>query len=296
MISQALRARLKRILPRPLWNAARRSQTYARRLLVWRAVMKEIEGACEADRKILGRSARHGIKRGLKALDVWQNPELTADAVVRVPTIGEFEIRAGTDDLYHVLPSREAAVVAELRKQLRPGSTFVDAGANIGFFAVLAAQLVGPTGHVVAIEMMPDTAHRLRAHLAMNRLTSVVVHEYALSDHSGDEVVATVSEGEFGKATIARSNDGQRKVTVVTRTIDDLLADAATSIDLIKMDLEGAETLALEGASKILKRTNSVIFEQLEGDRSAGELLEKAGFHLRKLDASNVLAQRIRRS
>jgi hypothetical protein len=79
---------------------------------------------------------------------------------------------------------------------------------------------------------------------------------------------------------------------VVTRTIDDLLADAATSIDLIKMDLEGAETLALEGASKVLKRTNSVIFEQLEGDRSAGELLEKAGFNLRMLDASNVLAQR----
>jgi FkbM family methyltransferase len=254
--------------------------------------MKEIEGACEADSKILGRSARHGIKRGLKALDVWQNPELTADAVVRVPGIGEFEARAHSDDLYHVLPSREAAVVAELRKQLQPGSRFVDAGANIGFFTVLAARLVGPTGEVTAIEMMPDTAGRLRSHLAMNRLTNVVVHEYALSNRSGDEVVATVPEGEFGRATITKVSDGQRKVTVVTRTLDELLADTTAPIDLIKMDLEGAETLALEGATKVLERTTSVIFEQLGAARSAGNFLERAGFRLRLLDASNVLAQR----
>jgi FkbM family methyltransferase len=292
MISRILRAGLKRIVPRPLWIAARRTNSYARRLLIWSAVMSEIEGATEADRKIIRRSARHGIARGLKALDVWQNPELISDAIVRVPAIGEFAIRASTDDLYHVLPSREAAILAELRKQLRPGSIFIDAGANIGFFTVLAAQLVGPIGQVVAIEMMPDTASRLREHLAMNQLNNVIVHECALSNQSGDEVVATVPEGEFGRATIARANDGQYKVTVVTRTLDELLADTAVSIDLIKMDLEGAEALALEGASKVLQRTKVVIFEQLEGDRSAEELLEKAGFHLVKLDASNMLAQR----
>ena len=292
MISPAMRARLKQILPRPLWDAARRSQTFMRRLLIWRALMREIKGATETDRKTLRKSARRGIIRGLKTLDVWQNPELIADAVLRVPAIGEFEIRAGTDDLYHVLPSREAAIVGELKEQLRPGSTFVDAGANIGFFTVLAAQLVGPTGRVVAIEMMPDTASRLRAHLAMNHLTNVVVHEHALSNHSGSEVVATVPDGEFGRATIARTSDGQRKVTVITSTLDEVLDDTTVSVDLIKMDLEGAETLALERSGKVLKRTKSVIFEQLEGDDSASEFLKKAGFHLRMLDGSNWLAQR----
>lgn len=292
MISTATRTKLKRYVPRPLWIAARRAAAYARRLLIWHAVLKEIEGASDADRTTIRKSARHGIARALKGLDEWQDPQLIADAVVRVPTIGEFEIRARTDDLFHVLPSREAAVVAAVKERLRPGSTFVDAGANIGFFTVLAARLVGQAGRVVAIEMMPDTVSRLRAHLALNRLTNVVVLDHALSNSSGEKVVATVPEGKYGRATITRTGDGERKVTVVTGTLDELLADTSAPIDLIKMDLEGAETPALEGASKVLERTNAVIFEQLEGARSAGEILERAGFRLRMLDGSNVLAQR----
>jgi hypothetical protein len=70
-----------------------------------------------------------------------------------------------------------------------------------------------------------------------------------------------------------------------------LLIDVPGTIELIKMDLEGAEPMAIAGAERILARTRFVIFEQLGGD-AAAELLESKGFRLRTLDSTNVLAER----
>lgn len=256
-------------------------------------MVRAIEPVAAADRAVLRRSFLRGVGRSGRNLDAWQDPELTKDADVIVSGIGRFHLRAFTDDLYHVLPSREARVVSTIRARLKPGSVFVDAGANIGFFTVLAATIVGDEGHVFAIEMMPQTAARLREHVAANELRNVTVLEFALADRSGDEITATVPAGKHGQASIVRgaTGDGARQVRVPTRTLDDLLP-AAARIDLMKMDLESAEYLALRGAAQTLVRTRAVIIEQLTGDSSAVDLLERSGFEALDLDGSNLLAAR----
>jgi len=294
MSKRPLRSTVKRLVPAPSRKVVRRAITYFGRLRIWRSVAAEIDGATYRDKRILLVARRRGRWTALRDLDLWQDPHLLKDATVTVPGIGRFQVRAMTDDLYHVLPSREAHVVSAVRANLGEGSTFVDAGANIGFFTILAAGIVGPRGRVYAIEMMPRTADRLRLNIAENDLTNVAVLEHALSAKSGKEVLATVPEHKFGRASIVNDAGGESHstISVRTRTIDELLVESAGPIDLMKLDLEGAEALALKGAAEVLKRVRAIIFEQLRGQSEAAELLEQSGFRLSTLDGNNFLALR----
>jgi len=289
-----VRPLLKRILPAPASGIAGRALTYWYRVRTWRAVMTELRGATAADQAILRRSFRQGLIAAFRSLREWQNPELVANATIAVPGVGEFEVRAFSDDLYQLLPSQEAGVRSEIRRRLKAGSTFVDAGANIGACTVLASRLVGPEGKVFAIEMMPDTADRLRRHIEGNQLHNVTVFECALSDQGGKSITAFVTGAEYGQASIVRRARDQRGRTlkVITETLDKLLGDVPGPIDLIKIDIEGAEASALAGATEVLSRTKAVIFEQLEGEAPAGDLLEAAGFRIRSLDPRNRVAER----
>lgn len=195
--------------------------------------------------------------------------------------------------MWHILPARERSVMRVVTETVGPGDVFVDAGANIGYFTVLAASLVGDTGRVLAVEMMPDTAALLRQHVAMNGLANVEVTERALSDLPGQRVVARISAGKHGQASISTSGvrDGV-EVSVMTTTLSDLLADI-DDIALMKMDLEGAEELAIRGAGRSLMRIRAIVFEDWGGDGLAS-LLRENGFEVRRLDGNNSLALNLR--
>lgn len=294
MNSRSLRAAVKQLVPAPVRRLARRPVTYACRLRIWNLVLSELKGATPDDQSILELARRRGRITALRDLDLWQDPQLESEATIIVPKIGIFRVRPHSDDLYHLLPSREASVVGAIKDRLKAGSTFVDAGANIGFFTVLAGKIVGAAGRVYAIEMMPPTASRLRLNIQANDLTNVTVLEHALSATSGEEVPATIPEHKFGRASIVHGAGSENHTTafVVTRTMDELLSGVPGMIDLIKMDLEGAEVMALKGASETLKRTRAIIFEQLPGEVAASKLLKENGFQLRMLDLNNVIAER----
>ena len=291
---EAFRSRLKPYVPRRLWVGARRTASYMKRLLTWVAVLREVRGRSPADRAILNRSARQAVRNAMRDLDRWQDPILAADARVTVDGVGDFDLRALSDDLHHVLPSREPRIVESMRRALRPGTTFVDAGSNVGFYAILASRLVGPSGRVIAIEMMPDTAERLRLHCRLNHAANVEVVELALSDRKDGEVVATVTEGKFGQASIARPGKPGlvRKVSVRCGTLDDIMADVPGPIALLKMDLEGAELNACRGAHNVLQRTETIIYEQADAATDGDDLLKGAGFQLAQLDGRNRVARK----
>lgn len=285
---------LKPLIPRPVWIGARRAMVYVRRLLAWRSVKDHIQGLSPTDQAILDRSARSSIIKSLKRLDDWMDPQLLEDAQVRVRDVGTFQLRAFSDDLYHVLPSREPAILEAVRR-LRPGELFVDAGANIGFYTIAASKTVSPGGRVIAIEMMPDTAAILKHHLAINDCANVEVVQRALSDRSGLTVSATVTAGRFGQASIARSSASEQKrhqVEVQTATLDELMSGESRPIALLKLDLEGAELAALRGATRTLQCCRSVIFEALDGGEELCWLLSSAGFRFQRLDPNNWLAWR----
>jgi FkbM family methyltransferase len=290
-----IRALLKTVAPPALRRAARWPLTYARRLAVWRSVLATIRGETDRDREVLLRSARAGLVTSLRQPNEWQDPVLVADATLIVDRVGRFALRAASDDLYHVLPAREPAVLAAIRDRLEDGSLFIDAGANIGFYTVVGAKAVGPAGRVFAVEMMPDTLDRLRETVEMNRVADrVTILPHALARRSGEEVVATVESGKFGQASIARDpHAGERQLTVRTKTLDDLIP-GDQPVRLIKLDLEGAELGALQGATRILQRTEAIIFEQLGADRTVAEFLERQGFAMRRLDHNNWIGERPR--
>jgi FkbM family methyltransferase len=283
---------LGRRLPGPARRAGRGVLNYFERLAVWRAILREVDGATPEDSRRLRRSARAAPMTAWGAFSGWRNPVLLDDVDVVVPALGRFRAHAHSDELYLLLPRREAAIYAAVRALLRPGDTVVDAGANIGAFSVLAARLIGADGRLIAIEMTPGTAARLRANLARNDVAAEVV-EAALAATSGQTVTAAIDPTKGGQATLALAHtlDRPQTFSVVTRTLDELTADLGR-IDLLKLDIEGAELDALRGASQMLKRTRAIIFEELDDLRPTSAALVRAGFAVEQLDRHNYLARR----
>lgn len=293
MSEASLPRKLHGMLPGGVRRCVSRVRTYFRRMYYWVRVMREIKGIGPADRRTLLRSFLGGPLDSFRDIDNWRDPMAVRDAAVEVKGVGRYHVRAFCDDLYHVLPAREREILETIRERLRPGDTFVDAGANIGFYTVFASQLVGPQGRVVAVEMMPETAAMLRRNLALNEAENVTVIENALSDVAGQIVKASYTVGQFGQASIAAESaaEGKRVIEVPTATLADLLQDHA-QVRVMKMDLEGEEIPALEGAGDLLNRIECVIFEDLDGSIRNCPIWAKYGFEIRSLDSRNLVAER----
>jgi FkbM family methyltransferase len=302
MSVSSIRSALKWILPKSLRDVLRGVLHYFQRLLRWPIVLWQVRGGTWRDQWVLLKSALAAPLTSLRGLQKWQDPLLVQDAVVEVSRVGVFSLRANTDDLWHVLPWRENAIAELLRSTLGPGDVFIDAGANIGVYTVLASRLVGPSGSVISIEMMPDTARRLESHIRMNRLDNVTVVRNALSNLAGQDVIATVQPGKHGQATIATDSAcfglGD-KIRVQTTTLD-AITPRITHARLMKIDVEGAEHIALQGAEALLKKLDVVVFESWAWARGdcdpVDAILVKAGFNLSQLDGNNWLATRAARS
>ena len=143
---------------------------------------------------------------------------------------------------------QETAFVAEL---LRPGMTFVDVGGNWGYYTLLAAHLTGVSGKVVSFEPDPRLFPILNHNISYNKLTHVKALQVAAADEDGLLTLAGFEENS-GKRGLSRLvNDGDitgPKFQVQTRTIDAALDELCVGqVDLLKMDIEGAEELALIG-------------------------------------------------
>jgi FkbM family methyltransferase len=146
----------------------------------------------------------------------------------------------------------EADVVRLLEATLRPGGTFVDVGANVGFHSVVAARLVGPSGRVVALEPEPQSAAILRANLWRHSVPNALVHAVAASDRPGRVRLAPDPEGRSGSALSASGG-----IEADAARLDDLL-DGAT-VDVLKVDVEGAEPLVLRGAEDTIRRSLDLV-------------------------------------
>ena len=146
----------------------------------------------------------------------------------------------------------ETALVQSI---LRPGATFVDVGANWGYFTLLAACQLGDAGRVVSLEPDPRLFATLQANLAENRLTTVRPVQVAAHRTNGPVSLTGFSEaeGNFGLSRLTADSQATSGFTVTARTLDDLLQELAiTNVDLVKMDIEGGEGFALRGLSRSL--------------------------------------------
>ncbi len=167
-----------------------------------------------------------------------------------------------------------------IRNILRPGGVFVDVGANIGWFTVLASKCVGPTGRVFAFEPSERIYRHLCENTAVNCCDNVTVERLALSDKNGTAVLANTNRTNDGMGSIIER--GLQGEEVATVTLDDYMSILGDkSIDLIKLDVEGAELMALRGMRQLLAagRIKHIVFEfhrgqQQEAGLEGGEMFE----------------------
>jgi FkbM family methyltransferase len=135
---------------------------------------------------------------------------------------------------------------------LKPGDTFIDVGAHIGFFTVLAGRRVGPTGRVIAFEPGPATRARLHANVQHNRLGNVTICDEALSNQPGRHSFSVGPSDDSGLATLRGGAIVGPTVDVTCARFDDLI-HADVQVAGIKIDVEGAEAFVLAGMERCLR-------------------------------------------
>ena len=200
----------------------------------------------------------------------------------------------------HVLrDSYEPNVTAVFRRYVRPGMQVLDIGANIGYFTMLSASLVGPSGGVFAIEPNPDSVKLLEASRRENGYENVRIFQVAAGRAPGLLVLNRASSNAMTSAVPEAVSHLVRSTTVPSFRIDDLVP-SDVKIDFIKIDVEGAEYNALLGARALIARSRPTIVSEFSPKTMPGIsgidgmgylrfLLDDLGYQLSVIDPEGGL-------
>jgi FkbM family methyltransferase len=173
-----------------------------------------------------------------------------------VEVLGHRMYLDASDSLYLSVAGRYERRITELvQRIIQPGDTVIDIGAHIGYYTLIFARCVGPTGHVYAFEPDPSNYEILRKNVSLNGYSNVTFEQKAVSDRSST-LNLYKSSRNTGDHRLYDSGDGREMVRVATTSLDERFD--SLSADLIKMDIQGAEGLALTGMKGLLRRSSSV--------------------------------------
>jgi FkbM family methyltransferase len=216
----------------------------------------------------------------------------------------------------------EPEVQRALEQHLRPGMNFYDIGANIGFFTLLGARLVGEKGRVTSFEADPEIAARLREHVARNQFSQTTLEEKAVwseqtvvkfsrsdpnvSPDRGLGHVASTAITHIAGTPIANTNDASTAIasenvasTNETGCIEvqavslDEYTSAFPPPDFLKCDVEGAEVEVFRGARRLLAQKRPGILCELHSEENRRILLEefaRFGYQCSPCGENHVLA------
>jgi len=153
--------------------------------------------------------------------------------------------------------SYEPHVTSVLRPLLKPGAIFIDIGANIGYYTLLAAAHVGSAGKVIAFEPSSANCDLLRMSLHANNFTNVQLHPSAVADFEG--IVGFGMDDSNGRISLDDPTSAAFQVRAVRL---DIFLNDQPRIDLIKIDIEGAEGRALSGMRELVRRHHPIILTE----------------------------------
>ncbi len=181
------------------------------------------------------------------------------------------------------------STVAEL---VHPGAVVYDVGANIGYISILLARSIGEKGRVFAFEALPANLERLRTNLALNGLQDRVQVVAAAVTNCSEPVQFLVGpSGGMGKASgsAGRQVEYSRSIPVPGLALDEFVyAQGNPPPQVVKMDIEGGEVLALPGMRRVLMEAHPLILLELHGHeaaRAAWDELTGAGYHICRMEA-----------
>jgi len=186
-----------------------------------------------------------------------------------------------------------------INKFCKPGSFCIDLGASGGYHTLPLSCLCGPGGKVFAFEPNPESYLILKRSIQRNKLRNVFLHSYAVADRTGEMVFTSAGSIDglghlVGLESDLREDSEQIKYIVQTISIDEFIEKEAISrIDLIKMDIEGAELLCLKGMKKTLQNYKPVIIGEFGSEQKIKEGIEffhLYGYLCNHIDKNNIIA------
>ncbi|MDI1345184.1 MAG: FkbM family methyltransferase [Pseudolabrys sp.] len=215
------------------------------------------------------------------------------------------DLREGIDFSIFLLGAFERDTVQWYRKQIRPGDTVLDIGANIGAHTLPMADAVGPSGRIIAVEPTEYAFAKLTANLGLNVgiINRVTPIQAFLTDGSEKELPASI----YSSWPLEEDEDlhaqhhGRMQTTAGAKatTVNDLLAQQdVTAVNLVKLDVDGFEGQVLGGASLLFSKFRPVFVMELapyhlaEHGTSLSKLLDifkKADYEFRGLNSNEVI-------
>jgi FkbM family methyltransferase len=145
-----------------------------------------------------------------------------------------------------------------LKQIIKKGDIVVDLGANIGYYTLILAQLVGELGHVYAFEPEPSNFELLSKNVKENNHNHVTLVQKAVSDKNS-KINLYVSKRNFASHRIFDGEDKRESIEIDVITLDEYFKNFEKPIKFIKIDVEGAEGATLLGASKIIKNSKNLV-------------------------------------
>jgi FkbM family methyltransferase len=189
------------------------------------------------------------------------------------------------------LGTYEPELAGAVREFVKPGMTVYDVGANIGYVSMLLAHATRPNGQIFAFEALPANIERIRANVALNDLKDRVhLVPQAVADRSGELTFYVHESVGMGKVVGSAGRPGEQyqgEIRVPSVSLDEFVYQHGhPAPDVVKMDIEGGEVLALPGMKRILNEHHPLLLLELHGpesERVAWQTLAKAGYRLREM-------------
>lgn len=158
-----------------------------------------------------------------------------------------------TRGIIYFTPSKDYDLTLFIQRYLRPGDSFIDIGANIGIYTLLASSLVGEFGSVHSFEPVPKTVNRLQENISRNGLNQVKVHSIALGETEGN-VQFTLDYDATNHVLSSNESFVNNSIKVPCRCLDEIMGNQEHA--MAKIDVEGWEFLVLKGAYNMLSHHN----------------------------------------
>ena len=150
---------------------------------------------------------------------------------------------------YHLTWQRQ--LTQFIAQTLRQGEVFVDVGANLGYFTLLAANAVGRSGHVYSFEPEPRNFALLQSNAALNDFTHVTARQFAIGAQSG-EARLHLSDANLGAHSLVELEGLGQGLRVPILTLSEALGQEKRAVDMIKIDIQGLELAVLRGAEPLI--------------------------------------------
>lgn len=233
---------------------------------------------------------RMGVKNGLGKMGlryeytgVWQLSGVLKGFQICIEDKGQYQ---------YIKAPYEPYVCDVIERIVKPGWICADVGAHIGYITLLLGKVVGKNGKVISFEVVPKNAKLLRKNVELNNFTDrVIVEKLAVTDGANDKV--KLSQGRSSFESKVQGDESTSSTDIQAISLDNYFHDYKR-LDLIKMDIEGGEVLAVKGMKRLLAITQPVLILEIhKNGRSVVDDLISAGYvfydlNFRSLDIHTV--------